>query len=94
MSDLLDPDPSVPLKIRFDPRTDAPYVPNLKQVDVTELGEVIKLLGVANKNRVVDKTLMNAESSRSHMIMTLTIEQTMKDGTVKKSKLVCFYNWL
>merc|ERR1719295_1471451 len=30
---------------------------------------------------------MNAESSRSHMIMTLTIEQTLVDGSVKKSKL-------
>ena len=75
------------MNIRYDPRTDSPYVPNLKQVDVTELGECIKLLSVANRNRVTDKTLMNAESSRSHMIMTLTIEQTMKDGTVKTSKL-------
>eukprot|EP01084_Bolivina_argentea_P021592 40117_1 len=87
LMDLLEPDKGLALKIRFDPQTDSPYVPNLKQIDVTELSEVIKLLAIANRNRVTDKTLMNAESSRSHMIMTMTIEQTLKDGTVKKSKL-------
>eukprot|EP01083_Nonionella_stella_P065102 170299_1 len=85
--DLLEPNKGIPLKIRYDPQTDSPYVANLKSVDVTEMMEVMKLLSLANKNRITDKTNMNAVSSRSHMIMTLSIEQTLKDGTVKKSKL-------
>lgn len=87
LSDLLEPDKGIPLKIRCDPTTNAPFVPNLKQMNVSELKEVMKLLALANRNRVTDKTLMNAESSRSHMIMTLTVEQTLIDGSVKKSKL-------
>ena len=88
LMDLLEPDKGIALKIRCDPATNAPFVANLRKMQVTELAEVIRLLAAANRNRVPDKTLMNAESSRSHMIMTLTIEQTMADGgTLQKSKL-------
>ena len=83
----MEPDIGVPLKIKFDPQTDAPYVPNLKMVDVESIEDVLKMLKIAQKNRVVSKTLMNSVSSRSHMIMTLLVEQTLKDGTLKKSKL-------
>ena len=87
INDLLEPDTPVPLKIRLDIATDSPYIPNLRQVDVSNTADVVRLLTVAQNNRVVDKTLMNAVSSRSHMVMTIRVIQTMKDGSVKKSKL-------
>ncbi|ETO31672.1 hypothetical protein RFI_05443, partial [Reticulomyxa filosa] len=88
LHDLLDPSGNeIALKIRFDPHANSPYVPGLKQMPVTSLGDLLQLLGVAQKNRVVDATLMNAVSSRSHMLMTLVVTQEMTSGSLKKSKL-------
>ena len=38
---------------------------------------------IGNKNRTVGATLMNAESSRSHSIFTITIERTDTDSVSK-----------
>ena len=36
---------------------------------------------------MVSATLMNSQSSRSHALLTLTLQQTSSDGSVRVSKL-------
>ena len=40
-----------------------------------------------NANRMVGSTLMNSQSSRSHALLTISLQQKLSDGTVKVSKL-------
>merc|ERR1711920_258934 len=49
--------------------------------------EVVKMMKIAISNRITDKTGMNNVSSRSHLIMTIFIEQQKHDGTKVSSKL-------
>jgi uncharacterized protein YbcV (DUF1398 family) len=51
------------------------YVQDLTQVIVKSVPELEKILFAGMKNRKVGKTAMNAESSRSHSIFTIYIEQ-------------------
>jgi len=84
--DLLNPS-GAPLRIRFDPKSDAPYVQNCTQNIVLSMKEVVKMMKLAISNRVTDKTNMNAVSSRSHLVMTVVVEQFKHNGTKIRSKL-------
>merc|ERR1711920_780543 len=84
--DLLNPS-GAPLRIRFDPKSDAPYVQNCTQNIVLSMKEVVKMMKLAISNRVTDKTNMNAVSSRSHLVMTVIVEQFKHNGTKIRSKL-------
>ena len=50
------------------------YVKDLTTFVVKSVEEIEKVLAVGKKNRSVGATAMNADSSRSHSIFTITIE--------------------
>ena len=52
------------------------FVRDLSAVVVKSVEELEKLMEVGNKNRSVGETLMNATSSRSHSIFSITIESS------------------
>lgn len=54
------------------------YVKDLRSVVIKDCEEMDKLMSFGNKNRSVGATLMNATSSRSHSIFTITIEASEK----------------
>lgn len=69
-------------------------VHNLSMHTVQNVRECEELLIKGNKNRMVGATLMNAGSSRSHSIFTISVEQvsinnnnTSGKGNIKKGKL-------
>ncbi|RKP19713.1 P-loop containing nucleoside triphosphate hydrolase protein, partial [Rozella allomycis CSF55] len=49
------------------------YVKNLSSFVVNSVEEMYKLMTVGNRNRSVGSTMMNARSSRSHSIFTITV---------------------
>lgn len=65
------------------------YVDNLSEFIVRNPQELFQLLDHGGKNRKIGPTHMNVESSRSHSVFSLTIEQrsTNCDGAVILSKL-------
>ena len=64
------------------------YVPNLTNVNVTDIRTVLNLIGVADQNRAQASTNLNEHSSRSHMIMTVTvISEYRATGVVTRAKL-------
>jgi len=56
-------------------------------VYVTCEADVLEVLECGNANRMIGSTLMNAQSSRSHALLTLTLRQQGPDGAVRVSKL-------
>lgn len=57
------------------------YVKDLKSFVMKDVAEMDRLMTFGNNNRSVGSTKMNAESSRSHSIFTITIEQSELDQT-------------
>lgn len=87
--DLLASTHDTPLRIREDPNNGV-YVQGVAIHKVKDVDDLHNLLKLGKKNRVVRKTNMNAESSRSHSIFTITVETLTKiDGQnhVKKARL-------
>ena len=57
-------------------------VPGLREIPVNTVEDVLVCIRDGSINRATSSTNMNATSSRSHMIVTLTIEHTRpSDGT-------------
>ncbi|EPZ33429.1 Kinesin, motor region domain-containing protein [Rozella allomycis CSF55] len=56
------------------------YVKNLSSFVVNSVEEMYKLMTVGNRNRSVGSTMMNARSSRSHSIFTITVEMSFKNA--------------
>ncbi|ORZ20530.1 kinesin heavy chain [Absidia repens] len=84
--DLLDPNHDN-LAIHED-KTRGVYVKDLLEVYVGSSDEVYEVMRRGSLNRVVASTNMNAESSRSHSIVVITISQKhMETGAVKSGKL-------
>ncbi|KAI7903290.1 kinesin heavy chain [Cokeromyces recurvatus] len=64
------------------------YVKGIKEVYVSDTTEVYDVMRIGGENRVVAYTNMNAESSRSHSIVLVTITQKNLDtGAAKSGKL-------
>ena len=63
------------------------FVEDLTEVFVTGEEDILDCLSCGNANRIVGSTLMNSHSSRSHALLTINLQQTLPDGTVKCSKL-------
>merc|ERR1719223_1218421 len=64
------------------------HVPGLTTVNVTNISEVLGLLEKADKNRSSTATNMNEHSSRSHMMLTVTIVSEYKEtGMITRGKL-------
>ncbi|KAI9343186.1 P-loop containing nucleoside triphosphate hydrolase protein [Obelidium mucronatum] len=51
------------------------YVQNLSERYIMSLQDYVKILNTGAKNRSIGETNMNAQSSRSHAILTITIDQ-------------------
>ncbi|KAJ2403197.1 hypothetical protein GGI23_000126 [Coemansia sp. RSA 2559] len=81
--DLLNPD-EANLPIHED-KANGVYVKGLMEVFVSSIDEVYQVMRQGAKNRVVGSTNMNAESSRSHSIFQISIEQ--KDTVSGKTKI-------
>ena len=80
LRDLLAEKHEQPLKIREDPQHGV-VIKGVAIHKVKSVNELHALLDYGKKNRVVRKTNMNAESSRSHSILTVNIETLTKiDG--------------
>jgi hypothetical protein len=84
IKDLLNPS-SAKLKIRQHPIY-GPYVEGLSNLLVENIDAIIKFIDQGNKNRITAYTLMNAHSSRSHAILTLTLTQilTLEEDRTKE----------
>ena len=80
LRDLLSANHDQSLKIREDPQHGV-QIKGVTVHKVKDVSEINALLAYGKKNRVVRKTNMNAESSRSHSILTVAVETLTKiDG--------------
>jgi kinesin family protein 3/17 len=75
--DLLAEDPDTKLELKEHPDMGV-YVKDLNAVVCKNTQEIDNCLQMGSKNRSVGFTLMNATSSRSHSIFTITIEMSEK----------------
>ncbi|XP_041966619.1 kinesin-like protein KIN-14R [Alosa sapidissima] len=71
LNDLLAKDPSNHLDIRTQGKSVT--VPGLTQVEVKTEDDILHVMEMGEKNRKIASTKMNIESSRSHLILTLTV---------------------
>eukprot|EP01083_Nonionella_stella_P279970 952267_1 len=84
LRDLLNSKKNQDLKIRLNKRHET-YVQGLVEHQVESITDVLQLISIAVNNRVTDSTNMNAVSSRSHMLMKMTVVVKLKDGTIRIS---------
>lgn len=68
----------VNLDVREDVSTGGFHVPNLSRHIVTNRAELIRLIESGSKNRSVTSTIMNEASSRSHSMMTISVEKSYR----------------
>ncbi|KAA6396055.1 MAG: putative Kinesin heavy chain [Streblomastix strix] len=83
--DLLNPK-QTNLQIRESP-TIGVYVGDATENSVTQEDEISQLLKYGEMSRATSFTSMNAKSSRSHSVLTITIVQTSPDGSINSGKL-------
>lgn len=77
------------LKIRRDPKLGT-YVQGLSDHELTSPEGLTQLIEDGNKKRAVASTLMNSESSRSHAVVIIKLEQETKGegAKIKKSSKI------
>ena len=64
------------------------YVPNLTSFPVASMRNVMEALAIAERNRSVTATNMNEHSSRSHMMLQISMTSTHKSsGNTTRGKL-------
>jgi hypothetical protein len=79
---------SIGLRLQVKQGPQGNFVPGLTQIPVTTNAEVIDLLAVSDRNRSQSCTNMNEHSSRSHMMLTVTITSENKiTGITSRGKL-------
>ncbi|CAD8186568.1 unnamed protein product [Paramecium octaurelia] len=83
--DLLNDAKPMPLTIREDSKR--VYVENITEIAASSFNDVLSLMQRGLANRHVSATQMNLESSRSHSIFTLQLEQRTKGMYTRRSKL-------
>ncbi|XP_028966984.1 kinesin-like protein KIF3A [Galendromus occidentalis] len=76
--DLLGKDQSVQLEVKERPDIGV-YVKDLSSCVVNNADELDRIMTLGNRNRAVGATNMNAHSSRSHAIFSITIECSEQD---------------
>ncbi len=76
--DLLNPD-SCDLKIR-ESKIDGYHITDLTEVFCGDEDSIFNIISSGKANRATSSTLMNAESSRSHSILSIRVEQKHTDG--------------
>ncbi|XP_046401974.1 kinesin-like protein KIF3A [Ischnura elegans] len=77
--DLLSQDQGKRLEVRERPNLGV-FVKGLSGYVVNNAGDMDRIVKMGNKNRVTGATAMNAQSSRSHAIFTVTIECIQEDS--------------
>lgn len=82
--DLFGTGPQEPLNIREE--NNSIRVVNLSEAHVEDARSTITLLEKGTAMRMTGGTAMNNESSRSHAIFTITLEQTKNETDLIKSK--------
>ena len=82
IKDLLAPPQQGYLKVREHPQKGI-FVSGLTVVRVTKFEDVMSLIAVGDKNRSVAVTNINAHSSRSHAICTITVCQRTRNAQKK-----------
>jgi len=78
---------TVSLTIREDAEGNV-FVPGLTTVDVCSAGDVTHYVDCGNKIRMVALTNMNAESSRSHVVVTLHLHRTNTASAAPEGRLL------
>jgi kinesin family protein C2/C3 len=64
------------------------YVPGLTHISVNSIEGVLNLMALADRNRSQSTTNMNEHSSRSHMMLTVTvISEFLPNKTIQRGKL-------
>lgn len=87
LNDLLIPqDMQINLKIKEAPQRGI-YVDGLTEECVGDPKELFECIDYGNSNRKIASTEMNSESSRSHSLFFLCVEQKFTNGTEKKGQL-------
>lgn len=76
--DLLGTDCKKRLELKENPSSGV-YVPELSKHTVSNVSDCEKLMELGWKNRSTGSTLMNADSSRSHSIFTISLEMMKND---------------
>jgi hypothetical protein len=71
--DLMSDNPKARCEIKEDPERGV-FIKGVTNTEVTTVQQLNILMNEGNKNRSVGATLMNADSSRSHSLFTVTIE--------------------
>ncbi|KAI8801417.1 P-loop containing nucleoside triphosphate hydrolase protein [Cladochytrium replicatum] len=84
--DLLD-NIGTPCTLREDPRRGFVQVYGATERHITTPEEAFKILQYGVRNRTTFATEMNRESSRSHSVLTLTIQSRTIEGIVTESRL-------
>ena len=72
-------------------------VPGLTEHEVSSLDQVAALLSAGAMNRATAATCMNAQSSRSHAMCTLRMEQFSSEGAFQKKRVTgfdCIGGWV
>ncbi|XP_044309174.1 kinesin-like protein KIFC2 [Varanus komodoensis] len=89
LRDLLAVDPQEKLDVKLNPDGSGQlHVPGLTTVEVHSLREIQKMLSVGKRNRATHSTCMNERSSRSHVLLTVTVTGTeLASGTKVTGKL-------
>lgn len=64
------------------------YIPGLSEIEVTTMKDVESIIEAGEKNRKVANTVMNTNSSRSHLLLVLTVEgHDRVSKTISKGRL-------
>ena len=84
IQDLIDPG-SKEIKIREDPDKGV-YLDGVQWVKCSSPEECCELFHVGERNRATESTRMNAHSSRSHAILIVRVERSLKVQTKTKVK--------
>lgn len=75
------------LQIREDPKTGI-FINNLEQISVQNEFEVMQIISEAAKGRSTSSTAMNKNSSRSHAVLQVTLDQRwIEEGPPKKRRV-------
>lgn len=91
VNDLLGKNPRANKTVREDTKRGNFYVDNLTQIPVNSPQKVFKLLHNANQNRASAGTSMNERSSRSHLVLQITVTrpgENNKSVTISKMSIV------
>lgn len=84
--DLLEAKPKGKVELREDKNVGV-YVNNLNKYICKNVQEILKVMQEGNKNRTIGATDMNEHSSRSHAILTVTVEIKSSTERISVGKL-------